>query len=68
MKFFVDTKFYTLFSLLFGVGFYLQISRNRDNPGFPSLYMRRLSILLLIGIVHALIWSGDILSRLTFVI
>lgn len=62
LKFFVDTKFYTLFSLLFGVGFYLQISKNKDNPGFPKLYMKRLSILLLIGICHTLIWSGDILT------
>jgi uncharacterized protein len=61
LKFFVDTKFYTLFSLLFGVGFYLQISKNMDNPAFPKMYMKRLSILLLIGICHTLIWSGDIL-------
>ena len=62
LKFFVDTKFYTLFSLLFGVGFYLQISKNRDNPEFPKLYMRRLMLLFLIGLCHALIWSGDILT------
>lgn len=61
LKFFVDTKFYTLFSLLFGVGFYMQISKNMDNPDFPTMYMKRLSILLLIGICHTLIWSGDIL-------
>lgn len=62
LKFFVDTKFYTLFSLLFGVGFYLQISKNMDNPEFPRMYMKRLSILLLIGLCHTLIWSGDILT------
>lgn len=61
LKFFVDTKFYTIFSLLFGIGFSLQISRNKDNPLFPPLYMRRLSILLIIGAIHSLIWSGDIL-------
>ncbi len=61
IKFFVDTKFYTIFSLLFGVGFYLQISKNADNPAFPRMYMKRLSILLFIGICHSLIWSGDIL-------
>jgi uncharacterized protein len=61
LKFFVDTKFYTLFSLLFGVGFYLQISKNIDNPEFPRLYLKRLSILLLIGLLHTMIWSGDIL-------
>lgn len=61
LKFFVDTKFYTIFSLLFGIGFSLQISRNKDNPAFPPLYARRLAWLLLIGIVHTSIWSGDIL-------
>jgi len=61
LKFFVDTKFYTIFSLLFGIGFSLQISKNKDNPSFPPLYFRRLALLLLIGLIHALIWSGDIL-------
>lgn len=61
LKFFVDTKFYTIFSLLFGIGFSLQISRNKDNPDFPPLYARRLVLLLGIGLLHATIWSGDIL-------
>ena len=61
LKFFVDTKFYTIFSLLFGIGFSLQISRNKDNPAFPAFYARRLILLLFIGTMHALIWSGDIL-------
>lgn len=61
LKFFVDTKFYTIFSLLFGIGFSLQISRNKDNPDFPPLYARRLMLLLGIGIIHATLWSGDIL-------
>ncbi len=61
LKFFVDTKFYTIFSLLFGIGFSLQISRNKDNPSFPPLYARRLALLLVIGLIHASIWSGDIL-------
>lgn len=61
LKFFVDTKFYTIFSLLFGIGFSLQISRNRNNPDFPPFYARRLALLLLIGLAHASIWSGDIL-------
>ena len=62
MKFFVDTKFYTLFSLLFGVGFYLQISKNKDNPSFPGIYLWRMILLLFLGICHSIIWSGDILS------
>ncbi|MDW7690476.1 DUF418 domain-containing protein [Flammeovirgaceae bacterium SG7u.111] len=61
LKFFVDTKFYTIFSLLFGVGFCIQISRNKDNPKFPPLYLKRLFLLMIIGLLHALVWSGDIL-------
>jgi uncharacterized protein len=62
IKFFVDTKFYTLFSILFGVGFFLQFSKNRDNPAFPGIYLWRMILLLGIGIIHSFIWSGDILS------
>lgn len=61
LKFFVDTKFYTIFSLLFGIGFSLQIIKNKDNPSFPPLYRRRLVLLFSIGMIHAFFWSGDIL-------
>jgi len=61
-NFFVATKFYTLFSLLFGVGFFIQISRYRDNPKFPKFYLWRMTLLLFIGLIHSLIWSGDILT------
>ncbi|QZT37194.1 DUF418 domain-containing protein [Halosquirtibacter xylanolyticus] len=62
LKFFVDTKFYTLFSLLFGVGFYMQYARSKSKNDFNRMYLRRLAVLFLIGIIHALIWSGDILT------
>ncbi|MDG1806236.1 DUF418 domain-containing protein [Flavicella sp.] len=62
LKFFIDTKFYTIFSILFGIGFYMQVSKNRDNPLFPPLYFRRMCLLLVIGIIHATFWSGDILT------
>ena len=62
LKYFVDTKFYTIFSLLFGIGFSLQISKYKDTPGFIPLYRRRLMLLLIIGIMHATLWSGDILT------
>lgn len=60
---FIDGKFYTLFSLLFGIGFSIIISNaaQKQVNGFPIFY-RRMAILLLIGFVHLLfIWSGDIL-------
>ncbi|MBN1339471.1 MAG: DUF418 domain-containing protein [Bacteroidales bacterium] len=58
----VTGKFYTLFSMLFAAGFYLQLSRyGNNNTGFLKTYRRRLLILLLIGLIHVLIWFGDIL-------
>lgn len=62
LKFFIDTKFYTIFSILFGIGFYMQVSKNKDNPMFPPLYFRRMCLLLIIGVFHATFWSGDILT------
>ncbi|HET6603178.1 MAG TPA: DUF418 domain-containing protein [Xanthomonadaceae bacterium] len=60
---FVQGKFWTLFSLLFGAGFALMLERAqaRGRSFFP-LYVRRLTVLLLIGLAHTLlIWAGDIL-------
>src|SRR4026207_237913 len=57
---FVDGKFYSVFSLLFGIGFGLQLARGGD-AALPR-FKRRLRILLAIGAVHAFfIWAGDIL-------
>nr|WP_295380426.1 DUF418 domain-containing protein [Pseudoxanthomonas sp.] len=60
---FVQGKFYTLFSLLFGMGFAVMSSRAeaRGQP-FAGVYWRRSLVLLVIGAIHGLlIWSGDIL-------
>jgi uncharacterized protein len=57
---FVDGKFYSIFSLLFGIGFGVQLARGGD-AALPR-FRRRLRILLAIGAIHAvLIWAGDIL-------
>ncbi|HEU4774604.1 MAG TPA: DUF418 domain-containing protein [Lysobacter sp.] len=59
----VDGKFYTLFSLLFGLGFALQLDRltRRGHDGL-RIYRRRVLVLLGIGLVHCcVIWDGDIL-------
>jgi uncharacterized protein len=56
----VEGKFYSIFSLLFGVGFGLQLSRRGDVA--IGRYRRRLAVLVGIGFIHAvLIWAGDIL-------
>lgn len=57
---FVEGKFYSIFSLLFGIGFGVQLARGGDAA--VKRFRRRLKILLAIGAVHAiLIWAGDIL-------
>lgn len=63
LYFLVDGKFYTLFSLLFGIGFSIIISNaaRKGVNGFRIFY-RRMALLTLIGFLHLMfIWSGDIL-------
>ena len=58
----IDSKFSTIFSLLFGVGFALQIGRWGPGRGFGRYYARRMVLLLAIACLHAYaLWSGDIL-------
>lgn len=54
---------YPLFSMLFGYGLMMQFMKSQERGvSFLSIGLRRLSILLVIGILHAfLVWSGDIL-------
>ena len=53
----IDGKFYTIFSVLFGIGFSLILSRHS-----LSLFIRRMMILAAIGFCHMMfVWSGDIL-------
>ena len=60
---FVQGKFYSMFSFLFGLGFVIFFERAKAKTTKPILlFYRRLFILLLIGLVHAFfIWHGDIL-------
>ncbi len=64
VHFFVEGKFYSIFSFLFGFGFALQIARAEERGDLKaSLFKRRLFWLLAIGLVHAyLLWAGDIVS------
>lgn len=64
VRFFADTKFITIFSILFGAGL-AHISERTAARGtsFIKLYVRRLLALLLFGILHGtLVWFGDILT------
>ncbi len=65
---FIQGKFITIFSFLFGMGFAIQMSR-ADARGvrFLSFYPRRLLALALFGLIHGiLIWGGDILLTYAF--
>ncbi len=60
---FVEGKFYSLFSLLFGIGFSIILIRT-EQKGFNALkvFYRRLAVLFLFGALHIfLLWEGDIL-------
>jgi len=59
----VDTKAYTLFAFLFGLGFSIQLQRAETRGlSIVPVYCRRLFGLLLIGLAHALLLrNGDIL-------
>ncbi|MEM8968526.1 MAG: DUF418 domain-containing protein [Bacteroidota bacterium] len=61
---FVEGKFYGIFSILFGVGFALQAERFRSaNSSFPAFWFRRMIVLCCIGLLHMyLVWNGDILT------
>jgi uncharacterized protein len=57
-------KFNGMFSLLFGLGFTIQFTRmqQRDPERASGLYLRRLLVLLVLGVIHACVfWPGDIL-------
>lgn len=58
---FIEGKFYSIFSLLFGWGIALQFKRAAANDvnALPTV-RRRLLFMLLLGAVHLLIWTGDI--------
>lgn len=63
VQLFIDKKFITIFSILFGFGFYMQlIHAGERRMNFRSYFMIRMLILLLIGCMHAyLLWFGDII-------
>jgi uncharacterized protein len=61
---FIEGKFYSIFSLLFGWGIALQISRSKaDDPATAKFIRRRLWFMMLLGGIHLLfIWTGDIVA------
>ena len=59
----VEGKFYSVFSMLFGIGFALQAARaGSRGDDIGPFFRRRMAVLVLIGLTHMyLLWAGDIL-------
>jgi uncharacterized protein len=62
-RIFFEGKFITLFSFLFGLGFYIFTERLKEKGmQVRRVFFRRMLLLFFIGMFHAwLIWAGDIL-------
>lgn len=59
----VEKKFFSIFSFLFGVGFYIFASRAESRGDKPRWrFARRLLALLFIGIIHLIVFWGSILA------
>ena len=58
-----EQKFFSLFSLLFGIGFAIQVRRAEErNQSLFRFYWRRLVVLFGLGWAHTLIYAGDIVK------
>jgi len=63
----VEGKFYSVFSILLGIGFALQAGRSARRGASPvdfaRFFRRRMWVLVAIGLVHMVfMWAGDILT------
>ena len=57
-------KFNSMFSMLFAIGFTIQLERfeRRDAEHATSLYLRRIGWLFVFGLIHMCVfWTGDVL-------
>ncbi|MBL8513665.1 MAG: DUF418 domain-containing protein [Betaproteobacteria bacterium] len=63
VNYFVQGKFWTIFSLLFGMGFaVLMVRAEQAGREFNRMYLRRVLALAVFGALHyILLWEGDIL-------
>ncbi|GAA0714925.1 DUF418 domain-containing protein [Aquimarina litoralis] len=61
--FFIVGKFFALFSILFGLSFFIQMnSASKRNENFGLRFLWRAFLLLIIGYIHQLFYKGDILT------
>lgn len=62
-EYFFDSKFFPIFSFLFGVGFGMQINKMEEKGTFSNaFFLRRYFFLMLFGVFHVVfLWGGDVL-------
>jgi len=59
---FFSGKFFAIFSFLFGLSFYIQMDRAAQKGiNFQWRFLWRIIILMAVGYIHSLLFSGDIL-------
>lgn len=59
---FVEGRFYAIFSFLFGIGFWIFLSRAKEKSDRPYvLFIRRMVILFIAGMLHQIIHPGEAL-------
>lgn len=67
IQFFVRSKFLSMFAMLFGIGFVIQIARVRKSTSdHLAIYGRRLLILLFIGMAHLFFDPAEVLFTYAF--
>jgi len=58
----ISGKAYSIFALLFGLSFYIQMhNKEADGINYSAKFFWRMIILLAIGFIHSLFYRGDIL-------
>ncbi len=58
----ISGKAYSIFALLFGLSFYIQMdSKAQKNINYRWGFVWRMCVLFIIGLIHSLIFRGDIL-------
>lgn len=67
-NFLISKKFITIFSMLFGFGFFLQLSKAKEKGvNFNNYFLKRMGLLFLIGCIHSFVlWNGDIIMSYAF--
>ena len=67
-NFLISKKFITIFSILFGFGFFIQFSSAKEKViNFNSYFLKRMGLLFLIGCIHSFVlWNGDIIMSYAF--